>query len=463
MKKIKVAYLPLYIKLYDDFGTDRSYYEMYMNKLVTMLEEKNIEIVMADEVCRVESEFEKAVEKFNSDSEIVAVVTQHLAYSPSLESIGALKKLKAPIIVFDTTPDYELLSVAEQEGRIGANHGIHGVQDMCCMLKRNGISYDICCGHALHSNVVDELCGYIRAAQVANTFKNARIGMLGGEFKGMGDFRVDDEYYKETIGVETVRPTKEAFETYYSNVTDEEVKKEIALDYEKYDVACENKENYYLAVKTGLAIRRWMDDEKIDGITVNFLNADESGLPKMPFAECCKIMARGKGYAGEGDNLTAGLVAALINVYPETSFVEMFCPDWEKDIILLSHMGEFNPDITAWKPVIIDKPFKYNSMGDTVSMVSCLKAGDAVYVNLAPMTEGYSLIISNVEMLDVGSPDSAYATAVQGWMKPSKPITEFLKSFSMAGGTHHSALVYGVDINEIEAFGKMMGFDVVVI
>ena len=33
----------------------------------------------------------------------------------------------------------------------------------------------------------------------------------------------------------------------------------------------------------------------------------------------------------------------------------------------------------------------------------------------------------------------------------------------MEGGTHHSALVYDVDIEELKAFGKMMGFDVVVI
>jgi len=32
--------------------------------------------------------------------------------------------------------------------------------------------------------------------------------------------------------------------------------------------------------------------------------------------------------------------------------------------------------------------------------------------------------------------------------------------FSMAGGTHHSALVYGADIRELAAFGKMMGFEV---
>ena len=33
----------------------------------------------------------------------------------------------------------------------------------------------------------------------------------------------------------------------------------------------------------------------------------------------------------------------------------------------------------------------------------------------------------------------------------------------MAGGTHHSAMIYGVDIEELKAFGQMMGFNTVVI
>ena len=33
----------------------------------------------------------------------------------------------------------------------------------------------------------------------------------------------------------------------------------------------------------------------------------------------------------------------------------------------------------------------------------------------------------------------------------------------MAGGTHHSALIYDADIEELKAFGRMMGFDVEVI
>ena len=49
---------------------------------------------------------------------------------------------------------------------------------------------------------------------------------------------------------------------------------------------------------------------------------------------------------------------------------------------------------------------------------------------------------------------------VYGHMPPNL-VKDFLKAFSMAGGTHHSALIYDVAIEEIEAFGRMMGFEVV--
>ena len=66
-------------------------------------------------------------------------------------------------------------------------------------------------------------------------------------------------------------------------------------------------------------------------------------------------------------------------------------------------------------------------------------------------------------MLDVGLENGAYAGATQGWFKPGKPLTQFLKAYSMAGGTHHSAMVYDVDIEELKAFGQMMGFNVIVV
>ena len=79
------------------------------------------------------------------------------------------------------------------------------------------------------------------------------------------------------------------------------------------------------------------------------------------------------------------------------------------------------------------------------------------------MNDSFNLIICPGKMLDAGLPNGAYAQATQGWFKPSKKLPEFLKAYSMAGGTHHSAMVYDVDVEELKAFGEMMGFNVIVI
>lgn len=463
MKKIKVGYLPLYIQLYDDAIPEyRDPMVAYMAKLTAMIESQGIELVQADQVCRTKPEFEAAVKKF-TDAGVVAVITQHLAYSPSLESIDALLSLEVPIVVFDTTVDYGLIRTADFYDGISANHGIHGVQDMCSMLKRHGKPYYLCVGHAMHSNVVEEVVGMCRAAAVCKAFREARVGSAGGSFTGMGDFLISDERYQKDIGAQVKYMTKEISAKYLAQVTQAEIDAEQAEDAAKYDVEVTFREEYREATRAGLALRKWIEDEGLTACTVNFLNLDSCGLSKMPFPECCKIMERGMGYAGEGDVLTAGLVGALLEVYPKTAFTEMFCPDWEQDVIMLSHMGESNPNLAQWKPLLTDMVFKWNSCGDTVGLYTCFREGKAVWVNLAPMEDHFVLILSEGELLDENLRNSVYRKATQGWFKPRKSVAEFLKDFSVAGGTHHSALVYDAQIRELEAFGHMMGFEVVVI
>ena len=459
---IKIGYLPLYIKLYDDNNPHyRDPMVKHMRTLISMLESEGLEVVAAD-VCRVKSEFEAAAKLFN-DADVDAVVTQHLAYSPSLESIDALLSIKAPLIVLDTTPDYELLSMAGYKSGISNNHGIHGVQDMCNLLKQRGRSYEICTGHALHSEVIAEVAGMCRAAKVKKLYQNARVGSVGGSFAGMGDFFISPENYKSRIGAEVFYMDEAQVKRYVSAVTEAEIDAEVAYDRAHFTFEIEDMHAYRAALRSGLAVRKWAADNALTACTVNFLSLDTCGLPKMPFEECTKMMMRGMGYAGEGDVLTAGLVGALRAVYPNTTFTEMFCPDWKEDVILLNHMGECNLNLAKWRPVLRTVPFNYNSCGDTAALYGCMRGGKAVFINLAPMGEGFTLIATPVEMLDVGLEFGAYRNAIQGWLKPRKPIKQFLKEFSLAGGTHHSALVYDAALEEIVAFGRMMGFETVVL
>ena len=222
MNQPKIGYLPLYIKLYDDNHQDRTPLVRYMETMICMLQSQGLEIVRTEEICRTKEEFARAAETFNRAG-VDAVVTQHLAYSPSLESIDALLSLDAPIFVLDSTPDYQLVKTANYQNCIDNDHGIHGVQDMCCMLKKKHRDYTIFAGHALHSNVIAKVADACRAAAMAKAFRTARIGAVGGAFEGMGDFAVTPERLKKDFGIEVLEMTPEVTAASLAAVAPEQI------------------------------------------------------------------------------------------------------------------------------------------------------------------------------------------------------------------------------------------------
>ena len=155
---MKVGLLPLYIELYDQVVPEiRPRLEAFYNTIAAMLEKEGLTVLHAP-FCRLAPEFRRAVESFelqNAD----AIVTLHMAYSPSLESIDVLCKTELPLVVLDTTETLEFGNM-QDSGEIMFNHGIHGVMDMCSMLTRRGKAYAIAAGHYATSNVVARAAGF---------------------------------------------------------------------------------------------------------------------------------------------------------------------------------------------------------------------------------------------------------------------------------------------------------------
>jgi L-arabinose isomerase len=169
-------------------------------------------------------------------------------------------------------------------------------------------------------------------------------------------------------------------------------------------------------------------------------------------------MQRGLGYAGEGDVLTAALVGALQRSFGQTTFTEIFCPDWVGNSLFLSHMGEVNPQCAQERPLLYEKEFPFTPAQNPVTLACAIREGPATFVNLAPGPEGtWNLIVAPVEMLGDGiHPDLRHW--IRGWMQPQFPITDFLERFSLAGGTHHSALILGNHVSGVLTFGQILGF-----
>jgi L-arabinose isomerase len=447
-RKPMIGLLPLYLELYDRSSPEmRPGIERFYQKAAEKLRGAGLEVLTVP-VCRLSNEFASALEQFEKNG-ADAVVTLHLAYSPSLESEDALKKTKLPLIILDTTPDYTFDQSTGAEA-INYNHGIHGVQDMCNLLIRHGKAFNICAGHMDHSNVIERVVKTAKAAVVLKTLKNSRVGLVGEPFKGMGDFSIPFEEMKKDLGITVVPYDYKKGEAAISSVTNEEIDAEYKRDEERFEIDKNlSRDVYDRSARVCLAVRKWIQDEKLSALTVNFNETSRAnkGLPVMPFTECSTAMAEGLGYAGEGDVLTAAFTGALLSVFKETTFTEMFCPDWEHGAVFMSHMGEYNFNIADGKPFLTEKPFPFTDAENPTAAYKTMKAGKATLINFAPFGKGvYGLTAALGDMLPIRG-ENKMNLAVNGWFKPAMDLEAFLEAYSHCGGTHHSALVYG-DVRE---------------
>ena len=456
---MKIGYLPLYIKLYDDNGAKRDVMKKFYEDTTEIFREKGLTVVTSD-FCRIESEFKEIVKKFE-DENVDAIVTWHAAYSPSLESIEVLANTELPIIVFDSTPTEVFDQDAILAGAVSWNHGIHGVMDMCSMLKRYKKPYAIAAGHYLDGKCIDRVIGFVKSAIAARKLKGMKVGLVGGAFKGMGDFAVSPSELKERFGITIEEVDKDYLASLLSIVTEEDVEKEMESDKEKYELADNIVEDEYKVYTKGcLAIRKCIEEKKYDAFSVSFLNVE--GLGTMPFTEACKSMEKGIGYAGEGDALTASFTGALLSGYPETTFVEIFCPVWNEDKLFLSHMGEMNYRIAKEKPYLARTGSPYVKGNMPYAGYTCMKPGKGVYVNISRDADDYQMLIAPCEMVDEETPKKR--NVMRGWMKSeSASMPEFLEKLSKNGATHHSSFVYGATVEEMEFFAKLLSIKTVII
>lgn len=457
MATLKAGLLPFYIKFYDEINPVwRKSLEDFVEKVSLRLGKLGVDIEAAP-VCRLESEFKAAIKQLE-DKQLDALITLHLAYSPSLESAKVLASSKLPIVVLDTTPDYAFGPDTTPD-LIMKNHGIHGVQDMCNLLNRNGKAFAIEVGHWEKSDVLERVVDQVRAARLATALRSARVGRIGTPFSGMGDFNVSAAKLKCDLGVTTVQVAPAAVSRLLPDANDAAVKAELASDRKAYHCKGLDQKAHRQASRVTVAINRFIEKEKLSAVTLNFQAVTKaSGLPMMPFFGLCKAMAKGTGYAGEGDVLTAALVGSLMCVYPETSFTEMFCPDWKGGRVFMSHMGEMNPAVAEHAPELYcRKPWIFSDAEAPVSLGACFKPGKAIFVNLAPTREGYNLIAVPVTMVS-GGRNIKFRNTVRGWMKPTLSLNEFLAEYSRVGGTHHAALVYGASLRTLTRFSQLMGF-----
>lgn len=454
-----LALLPLYLQLYDRAIPDLlPRQERFLGEVADLLRSAGMEVTILP-VCRTSAQVASAVSSAE-DEGAEGIITLHLAYSPSMEAAGALVETSLPVLMLDTTPASSF-GPGVQIGTVLENHGIHGLQDLASVLRRHGRAYSVIAGALSDPRLAARVLTWARAAHARGWLHELRVAQIGGSFSGMGDFQITEETLPKTLGPAVVDIDLTRLAELSAAVTERELAAEKAQDATAFDCRACSEACWECSNRMGLGLRRALIEAGAQAFSMNFASFDRSiDLFTVPFLEASKAMARGMGYAGEGDVLTASLVGMLNRCYAPTTFTEMFCPDWQGGRIFMSHMGESNPALARDKPRLVEKPYAFGPADNPAVLMFPLRPGPAALVNVAPgERDSLTIIAADVHICDVEL-EPALPDMPHFWIvPPSRDVAAFLERYSEAGGTHHLALTPGLASAELKPLADMLGCD----
>ncbi|MFW6437518.1 MAG: L-arabinose isomerase family protein [Armatimonadota bacterium] len=442
IRDTRIGMLPLYLELYDEVRPEaRPEMEAFAERVAAMLGEVGLDVVSAP-VLTTRLQIDQEVRGMLDDERLDGLATVHLAYSPSLEAIDALVRADRPLLLLDTTPAPSFGADATAEVMF-RNHGIHGVQDLSCTLQRRERPYLLSVGHIDDQPFRDDVTLNARSMRAARALSTMRVMVIGDAFEGMGDFAVAPEVLGAQLGVHVHHVSVDELAQVSRQITDEELDEEAACDSDQCDCSAVDSEVIRRTNRVGLAVRRMMADEDAGAMTFNFASfTGATGIDTVPFLEASKAMARGKGYAGENDPLTAAMVGALAQA---------------GGTVFMSHMGECGLGVTTEGAALVEKQYAFSDVGNPAIAIPKLIPGEATLVNLAPGARGsFKFISSRVEVLDRG-PVAGFPDVPHFWLRPMDcDLRAFLQRYSEIGGTHHLALCLGDERELVRRMAKVL-------
>jgi len=426
--------------------------------------EKAISEIIGD-VCELsfsmaltEEEFSKSIKKAEkNDSDLLAVLP--VAYAPSAIA-KKLVKCRTLFALISSSSDQEL-PYSMDGNHLLANQGMHGVIDLANVLWRSGISFPLICGHPNQESFRRKLIQLVKCARAAKVFKSGKAGKIGDSFEGMLDLSFDEKNKSRSLGFETIKVSPSSIVEKAKSATSREIQKFIKSLNSTFQVSKDFTEDELDAsARMSIAIQSAVKEDGLDAIAMNFVALVEKDAPTMPFLGASILLSQGIGYAGESDVLSAMLSASLAKISPQATFTELYSPDYGRNELLLSHMGECNFSMAGPGSVLLKpKPFLWGKCLRPAVPVFQMEEGKAIMASISQTPDEESFQILCFECEIVKAPDHPNLTVPYTRIRTSGEVPDFLKEYSRKGGTHHLALAKGISVDDINTMTELLGIE----
>lgn len=389
------------------------------------------------------------------------VLVVMLTYGPAMRVARLLTESRLPILLANIQPEPSV-TAAWDMADMTYNQGVHGAQDTANAMVRAGRAFQVLTDDWRSGSFRSDVARWARAAAAVTGWKSLKVAIFGYAMNDMGDIRVDESALVRSLGPEILAVAPGDLYRAMGHVTVGEVEDVIAFEDEAFEIdprlSDSEREDH---ARMQVAIQRILDDRGFGAYTAHFDAIGEDGrFSRLPLAAASTLMARGYGYAAEGDVLTACLVWAGHALIGDAHFTEMYAMDFPSDSVLMSHMGEGNWKIARRdRPVrLIKRPLGIGRLDDPPTFLFQYQPGPATLATLVSLEgERFRLVVAEGENLD--SQELPALEMPYGQFRPGSGLRACLNGWLRAGGPHHEVMNLGHHAASWRVFCELAGIE----
>jgi len=399
----------------------------------------------------------RAFENAGLDGVLVVMLT----YGPAMRVARLLAESRLPVCLANIQPEPSV-TPAWDMADMTYNQGVHGAQDTANAMVRAGRRFAVLTDDWKAGSFRADVGRWARAAAAVTAWKSLKVAIFGYAMNDMGDIGVDASALIRTLGPQILAVAPGQMYRGMLAVTGAQAREVIAFENARFEIdprlsAGERQDHARMQV----AIEQILAGRGFGAYTAHFdVIGDDGRFSRLPLAAASTLMAKGYGYAAEGDVLTACLVAAGHTLIGDAHFTEMYAMDFPSDSILMSHMGEGNWKIArADRPVrLIKRPLGIGRLADPPTFLFQYQPGPATLAALVSLEgQRFRLVVAEGRNLD--SQELPALEMPYGQFRPASGLRACLNGWLTAGGPHHQVMNLGHHAESWKTFCQLTGIE----
>ncbi len=395
--------------------------------------------------------------KLFKEEDIDVLVIAYGTYLPDFMTMHVINQLKNVPVIFLSVQNTERIDTKSDYEHSLRNSSTIGIAQITGTMRKLGRSYKVVVGSIDDERAYEKIEVYIKAIQAVSDLKESNIGVIGNVFRGMYDLELSKTFLKSAFDVNVIYIQSGHLLAEWEKVEESEVKKvadKLLKRFKKRDVT---ENDVMRAIKLAIAMKRLAERFRLDAMC--FLDqhfVQKQTLTTARIGASLLMEQTDMTVACEGD--LGGLVTMML--MRSISGQHALMAEWGEydaqinSCLLMGHgigvpsLAKSDADITLTRT-----PEEWGFEGGGLNYELIVKPGKATVAHTIETTEGYKMIVSPVESVDM--PPLPY-NELHAMVKVKTPIKDYLEKVFESGVTHH-CIVGSTDMSrELMAVAELL-------